>query len=334
MRADPREIKIDGVETFETAEDVEEAEGEQTAPGPLERPAEGRQAQKKSLEAAGPIDHQLQEARVDEPEILLLVEGLLLIGERSHTIKRLESGLQHLPELTGIFHDISLGQAFHQPIALRFRRRHHLFCDHLKQGRHLLRELQARLDVVGFLLKTLRFDQRRIIGLVVAAGDGGQRIEPIDQHALGIEIGEAMRPGHLPAPLGGKPLLQAPQQGAGRLGVLLAFEPAETAALVPQLARLERVDDAAYPAHQLFTAPGQKELGFGDLERRVLGRRKKIDFLPGDLGNVIGIAAVEGVRKIHPLFQIRRPVDFDDRCFHMVSLPVPGRHPSHCPCRR
>jgi hypothetical protein len=104
--------------------------------------------------------------------------------------------------------------------------------------------------------------QRRVISFVVAAGDGGQRIEPLDQHALRIQIAEAVRTGYFPAALGGKPFFQSSNQGAGHLRIILAFKPSEAPALISQLAGFQRMDDAAHPTHQPFAAPPQQQLDF------------------------------------------------------------------------
>ena len=176
---------------------------------------------------------------------------------------------------------------------------------HLEERRDFPGDLEARFDVVDFLLKPQGLDQRGVVRLVVAAGDGGLRVEAFDQHAFGVEVGEPVGAGHLPAALFPEPALERAQQRRRGFGVLRALEPPESAAVEAELGRLELVDDAAHAADQAAVAPGRQQPGLGYLERRVLGAVEEVELLADQLRDVAGVAPVQPVRERHPVFQPR-----------------------------
>ena len=97
----------------------------------------------------------------------------------------------------------------------------------LGKGRHVVGHLGAEFDVIDLFFEALVLDQLPVVGEIVVAGDGGLLVEALHQHALGIEVAEAVRPGdrfqvQLP-----RPLLHGLEQGGGHFGVVGGVEPAE-----------------------------------------------------------------------------------------------------------
>ena len=91
----------------------------------------------------------------------------------------------------------------------------------------------------------------RIVGIVVDGRHGRELIEAVDEHALGVEIGEAERSDESVALVCLRPVFGLSQQGTAHLEIVDEVDPPEARRLfVPRAVGLV-VDDAGHASHDL-----------------------------------------------------------------------------------
>jgi len=108
------------------------------------------------------------------------------------------------------------------------------FLERTAQGRETQKNTREPPVAAGDKLDECRIDKTKIlqkstvIRLVVAAGNGWLRIETVDEQPFRVEIRKPLRTRDITAVFFDKPFLKMAEQGAGRVAVVNALEPAES----------------------------------------------------------------------------------------------------------
>ena len=161
-----------------------------------------------------PVFYQTEQVHVEHGEIHLQVLVNLALGHLRVAIEVAKGLVDHIEHLTtNLFlakHLTALGVNGVQVVAL-----HHHLRDLAELLRHaLFRYEDAILHIVVVLLEaTQLLDVLGVVGIVVDGSHGAQLIETLDEHSLGIHIGEAQRTDHLGHAFLTSPLLYSLEQG-------------------------------------------------------------------------------------------------------------------------
>ena len=311
------QVKIeDIVLLLQGAQDVEQAEGEEAAVGFLEGLGQAGHGQHERNHLVLVVDHDLDQVLVDEAEVFLDEIEHLPVGQRHGAVDLLEGLVDDVEDLLDAVHDVLFLVEMQELEAAALLDPFGQAQQFLGERRHVLGHRAAEFDVVDILGKAQVFDQFLVVGKIVIAGDGRLLVEALDQHALRVQVAEAVRAGErFQAELPG-PGLDRREQGGGDLGIVGGVEPAE--AQVPGLVFLvgHAAVDGGDAADGLAVPPGDELAGVGVLEGRVLFLVEDLHVVGDQLWHPIGIVLVHRKRDLDERFQVFFVQDFLDSDAH------------------
>ena len=233
---DSRHEEIKSVVFLQSAQDVEEAEGEEPAPRLLQGFRETGNGEQKPHHDVLVVQHDLDELGIGEGQILADVVVLLFLRQGDGAVQLVEGLVDQLEQLLAPLaaQHLDVGEMLQAEAVPLGRPLGEL--DHLLGDDGALRRQGLELHVVHLLGEPQALQQRRIVGMVVEDRDGCQLFESLHQHALGVQVGEAVRSGERDHALFGRPrVLDGADQRGGHIEIVYCVEPAEAQVLRPVL---------------------------------------------------------------------------------------------------
>lgn len=262
------------------------------------------------------VDHDLDQVLVDEAEVFLDEIAHLLVGQRHGTVDLLKGLVDDDENFLDAVHDILLFFEMEELEAAALLDPFGQAQQFFRESRHVLGHSATELDVVDLLGEAQVLDQFLVIGIIVVAGDGRLLVVALDQHALRVEVAEAVGPGdclHAQFP---RPPFDRPEQGRGDLGVVGGIEPAEAQVLGVVFLVGDAAVDGGDTAGGLAVPEGQEKPGIGILIGRVLLLVEDLHIVVDQLRNPVWIALVHRERELDECFQVFFVENFPDRDAH------------------
>ena len=171
------------------------------------------------------------------------------------------------------------------------------------------------IDLVGVavVLKMLR-----IVGEIVDRRHGRELVEAIDEHTLGVKVGEAERSHEFGAAMLSCPVFGLSKQCAAYFQIVDEINPAEASRLfVPRAVGLV-VDDTSHTSHDFSVAPRQIVIGLAEFEGGILLWVVGVEHILEQVGHGKSVILIEFVVEADELFELRTVLHFGDFYRHGV----------------
>ena len=171
--------------------------------------------------------------------------------------------------------------------------------------RGLLRHGEIILHVVVVLDPSAKLlHVLRIVGVIVDRGHGAELVEAHDEHALGIEVGEAKRANHGGHALALAPSLNGVEESLCHLYVIHEIYPAKAHVFLAELLVGAIVDDGGHATGELAILISHEILRLAEVKGDVLVTAESVHVIKKQSRGIIGVALVKIVMEIYKLGKI------------------------------
>lgn len=160
----------------------------------------------------------------------------------------------------------------------------------------------------------------RVVRVVIDGGHRGELVETVDEHTLGVHVGEAERTDKFVATAVAPPLFGGGDKRLADFGVVDEVNPAEAGVVrLPFLVGL-MVDDTGYAPYYFFTTQGNEEFGFAEVISRILLGIEGVVHILQKVGHGIRGVFVKLIIETGELFEVGLATYFLDGNSHCCSF--------------
>ena len=140
-----------------------------------------------------------------------------------------------------------------------------------------------------------------IVVVVVYRLHGVELVEAHDEHALGVEVGEAQGAYDRRHALGASPVFGSLEEGFGNFEVVDKIDPSKAEVLLAKLLVGSFVDDGGDTARYLPVLVGEEVGSLAEVEGYIFVRAQRVHFVEEEGRGIVGIAGIEVVMEVDKL---------------------------------